>query len=132
MEKYQQIKKDYSLCVNGVTFGMIDELRPQIVSGDSLTYTLNNGVVSFIDENGIGYVTPFCGIIQTLKQAGYQEGKLYVPFSDNEILNNNVYGQRWNNLLSASRYYSMNGKTFATGEVLDFNIEESYENSRTL
>ena len=122
-EKYNALKTKYCLNVSRVLLDNPSENFIPMVTGDSLTYTFNNGVVSFIDENGLSFVTPYYDIIPSLKQAGYKEGNLYVPFSDNNILNNKAYGPKWQQLLIGSR-----------GEInkSDFDISLAEENSYTM
>lgn len=125
-EKYEQIKKQYCVEVSQVDFSILDNNgQSNIISGDSLTFNANNGVVSFIDENGISYVTPFYEVINTLDQAGYNQAGLYVPFADNKWLNNGTHSQRWQQLLAQNRRNKLENVNI----VEQFNIEENKENT---
>ena len=123
-EKYEQIKKDYCLLVNNVNLNsMSDTKEPLIISGESLTYNFNNGVVSFIDEKGIGYISPFYEMINTLEQAGYKQAGLAVPYTDNKWLNNGVLASRWKTLLEQQRKNKLENIDISA----NFNIEENMQ-----
>ena len=49
-EKYEQIKRDYCINVTVINLNARTDKPPLGIKGENLTYTLNNGVVSFIDE----------------------------------------------------------------------------------
>lgn len=50
------------------------------------TYDSNNGLVAFVDEHGDCYVVRLTEKnIDVLKRAGYQQGNIYVPFSNGEV-----------------------------------------------
>lgn len=53
---------------------------------EPMTKYQNNGQIAYADENGSVYVTPFrSGINEILSEAGYQQGSLWVPFSNGEL-----------------------------------------------
>ena len=102
-EKYENIKKQYCVAVSSAGFKRPEGIEGfDMVVGDPLTFNYNNGVVSFIDENGISYITPSYEIIKTLQQAGYVQSGLFVPYANHELLTNpsTVYSAKWTNLLA--------------------------------
>lgn len=124
-EKYEEIKKKYCVETTNINFSAMTNDNPIQIQGDNLTYNYNNGVVSFIDENGISYVTPFYEIIKTLENAGYKQDGLYVPFSDNKWLNEGVNAWKWKNLIAQE----IKNRIENTNLSDDFNIEETLENT---
>ena len=102
-EKYESIKNKYCVKVTGINLNAMTNETPMLISGESLTYNDNNGVVSFIDEYGNSYVSPYYEIANTLKQAGYTKGGLYVPYTDNKWLNEGALSTQWTILLNDSR-----------------------------
>jgi len=127
-EKYDNIKKEFCVEVTQVNLNAMTNEAPQLINGENLTYNYNNGVVSFIDENGICYVTPFYEIINTLKQAGYNKAGLYVPFSDNKWLNEGTHSWKWKNLVAQD--LKNRNENIDLNE--NFNIEENIENNMSL
>ena len=50
-----------------------------------LTYCQNNGQIAFANRNGNVYVTPYRAEIHSiLEESGYNEGSIFVPFSNGE------------------------------------------------
>ncbi len=61
-------------------------------------FCTNNGVVVFIYRNGHTYVTKGYGIIQKLRRAGYTEGRLFVPLSNGEQIQDSSLRDEWNRI----------------------------------
>ena len=124
-EKYDHIKKDYCIKVSRINLNALTNKPIQFIEGENLTYSTNNEIVSFIDENGIAYVTPYYEVINTLKQAGYKQSNLYVPFAENKCLNEGANGWKWKFLLANAKECKL--KNIDISE--NFNIEESLNNN---
>ena len=58
-------------------------------------YCSNNGKVVFVYRDGHTYVARGYWILSELKDAGYTEGSLFVPFSNGEIIVDPVLAKRW-------------------------------------
>ena len=87
--------------------GMVDRMRP--ISEDTVmssmgTYCYNNGRVSFINERGVMYVSPYVHeIIELLIEAGYVERSLYVPLSNGEEPTDPGMAERWEEMDKSAR-----------------------------
>lgn len=124
-EKYENIKNSYCVRVTDVNLNAMTNESPQLITGESLTYNYNNGVVSFIDEYGNSYISPFYEIIKTLEQAGYTQSGLHVPFTNNKWLNEGPHFLKWQNMLAENR--KNRNENIDISE--NFNIEENLENN---
>lgn len=58
-------------------------------------YCINKAVCVFVYRNGKTYVTCNEKVISALKEAGYLEGDLFVPFSNEEKMQNAYYQNMW-------------------------------------
>ena len=61
-------------------------------------FDTNNGTVVFVYRDGHTYITKGYGIIDELKQAGYQESDLFVPMSNGETIVDRTLAAKWANL----------------------------------
>ena len=60
------------------------------------TYCYNNGRLSFINEKGVMYVTPYTSEVgEALREAGYEERGLYVPLSNGETCTDPAMAEKW-------------------------------------
>ncbi len=62
------------------------------------TFCYNNGKVVFVYRNGKTYVAKGYRIINELKQAGYKEAAIFVPFSNGEIILDIQQKERWDSI----------------------------------
>ena len=59
------------------------------------TYCCNNGRVVFITRDAKTYVTKGYKIIESLREAGYEEKSVFVPFSNGEEIIDSEYAFMW-------------------------------------
>ena len=87
--------------------GEIDRTTP--ISEDTAlkkmgTYCTNNGRVSFVNENGVMYVSPYVNeVIEALVAAGYRPGGLYVPLSNGEVPTDPALESKWDSMDKTAR-----------------------------
>lgn len=62
------------------------------------TYCSNNGRVVFVYRDGHTYVTKGYKIIQELREAGYKERDMFVPFSNGEVIQDYILKERWDSI----------------------------------
>lgn len=62
------------------------------------TYNMNNGKVVFVYIDGKTYVTKGYKIIDELREAGYKEGELFVPFSNGEAIVDPFLKKKWDDI----------------------------------
>ena len=68
------------------------------------SYFQNNGKLVFVDDKGDTFVTPFANeITATLRDAGYRERSMYVPFSNGDIPSDRMLALRWKHLCYLAR-----------------------------
>lgn len=109
MQEFEILKSNLAIAINGVGFinkGQ-EDLPPNYVFGEPKTYNFNNGVVSFIDEKGIAYITPVDKMIELLEKIGYSQAELFVPFSDSIPL---AYQSQWQTLENAEMVHYFDNK----------------------
>lgn len=58
-------------------------------------YNTNNGVCVFVYRNGKTYVTRNWDVVQALRENGYREKGLHVPFSNLETILDASYAKQW-------------------------------------
>ena len=58
-------------------------------------YCSNNGIVVFIYRDGHTYVTHGYWIVNKLKESGFKESILFVPFSNGEQITDPVLSEQW-------------------------------------
>lgn len=61
-------------------------------------FCTNNGKVVFVYRNGKTYVTKGYKILKELRDAGYTESGLFVPFSNGEQIQDSVLKARWESI----------------------------------
>lgn len=59
---------------------------------------MNNGKVIFVYIDGKTYVTKGYKIIDELREAGYKEGELFVPFSNGEAIVDPFLKKKWDDI----------------------------------
>lgn len=64
-------------------------------------YTTNNGTCVFIYRDGNTYVTRNWDVVEALRETGYKEGCLYVPFSNGEVIQDPTLKLKWEKLIAA-------------------------------
>lgn len=62
------------------------------------SFDTNNGKVAFVYRDGNTYVAKGYKIVDELRQAGYKEKGLFVPFSNGEIIIDPVLAKQWENI----------------------------------
>ena len=62
------------------------------------TYTMNNGKVVFVYIDGKTYVAKGYKIVNELREAGYKEGELFVPFSNGEAIVDPFLQKKWDDI----------------------------------
>lgn len=62
------------------------------------TFTYNNGRVVFVYRDGQTYVTKGYKVIDELRQAGFREGNLFVPFSNGEEIQDPALKSQWDSI----------------------------------
>ena len=100
-----------NLCirVDGKTayFPTYDEAEPMPLQAKpemEKKFGWNNGKVAFVTEDGYYYVTPFCfDVAEKLREIGYEEAGLYVPFSNGDIPQDDILADKWKNLCDEAR-----------------------------
>lgn len=60
------------------------------------TFWQNNGKVVFVYRDGHTYVTRGHWIVNELREAGYREEYLFVPFSRGEVITDPILAKQWN------------------------------------
>ncbi len=99
----------YCIKVNGITayYPIDDKISSKALDSSpemSMKYGWNNGKVSFVTEDGSYYVTPFCSeVAEALKNLGYTDGSLYVPFSNGDIPSDKNLAEKWEKLCTEAR-----------------------------
>ena len=100
---------DYCLKVDGVTsfFPIYNEADSTPLKADpamAKKYGWNNGKVSFVTEDGSYYVTPYCfEVAEALREMGYEETGIYVPFSNGDIPQDKQLAEKWERLCADAR-----------------------------
>lgn len=61
-------------------------------------YSRNNGKVAFVYRDGKTYVAKGYKIIAELEEAGFKESSFFVPFSNNEKIQDQALRARWNTI----------------------------------
>ena len=62
-------------------------------------YGWNNEIVAFVDQYGDYYVTPYCAeVTECLNKLGYENGYIYVPFSNWDEPADKIKAQEWKRL----------------------------------
>lgn len=99
----------YCIRVNGISsyYPIYDEVSTHVLDGNpeyARKFGWNNGKVAFITEDGSYYVTPFCfEVAEALRQQGYEDIGLYVPFSNGDVPNDEKLQATWKNLCEEAR-----------------------------
>ncbi len=95
--------------VNGVkTYHPIFEVTSErALQGDPSQigkFCWNNGKVAFVTRDGSYYVTPYCfEVADYLRENGYEESSIFVPFSNGEVPEDENLRALWENLVNGAR-----------------------------
>lgn len=62
-------------------------------------YCTNNGITVFVYRDGKTYVSRDYSVVVALRDNGYIEDRLFVPFSNGEVITNPMYAKMWKETL---------------------------------
>jgi len=72
------------------------------------TYFENNGIVTFVDNNGKTFVSPYHHEVkEILKESQYQENDMYVPLSNGEEIIDSNIDEQWKKICMDAREKSL-------------------------
>lgn len=98
--KYNSDNKTLYLNNNGVRES-IPNISINKITGQPMTYCFNDGVVSFIDEKGQSYITPYFDMVYILQSFGFKETQMLVPYANEAFVGiSTTYRNKWENLLN--------------------------------
>ena len=94
--KERAVKMEDQMEVYWPQFSSHEVIDLKALKTEKLTYSYNNSVIAFVDENGEMYVIPDIGIQKVLSREGYSRKFFYVPFSNWDYPVK--YEKKWENL----------------------------------